>query len=258
MAEEEKRGGGVLQRLVLWLVIAALLGTVWFLASERNQRHFRTVAENGQLVIERGRFFPMGTAPSGEKTYAPVPLPQGERPPAEMEFDDQNALDRYLFGALAAWAKEATKKGDMHAAAAFVDRASQLPGLTASQLGDLTAMKADLAWEDARADVLHAADLLEAAARKLKLVESMNGTHAFEASLEIVGLHAVAAGLRSATPGATKPPPAPAPPPAATAPASAAKAPAPAPSSAAKAPAPAPSPAAKAPAPAPSPAPPAK
>ncbi|MGH2904911.1 MAG: hypothetical protein ACRDK7_15215, partial [Solirubrobacteraceae bacterium] len=85
-----KSGGGGLRAVVLWLVIAALLAAVWWLASERNERHFRVSAENGQVLIERGRFFPIGTAASSDKIYAPIAVPAGEKAPVEMEFDDQN------------------------------------------------------------------------------------------------------------------------------------------------------------------------
>lgn len=211
MADEAKRGGGGLQRLVLWFVIAALLGTVWFLASERNERHYRVAPESGQLVIERGRFFPMGTVAAGDKIYAPLPLAAGEKPPPEQEFDDQNAVDRYLFGQMAEWAKAAAKKGDTHAAAGFVDRASQLPGLTGAQVAELVAMKAGLAWDDAAAEVQQAASLLDAAVQNLQTVTAVKGPHASAAQQEADRLHRVAQELR----GKSQPPPqAPAPTPA--------------------------------------------
>ena len=214
MADEVKRGGGGLQRLVLWLVIAALLGTVWFLASERNERHFRVAAENGQLIIERGRFFPMGTAASTDKIYAPLPIAAGEKPPPELEFDDQNSLDRYLFGLLQEWAKAAAKKGDTHTAAGFVERASQLPGLTFAQVSDLAAMKADLSWDDAAAAVQQAAVLLDSAVQNLAMVAAGKGPRALPAQQEADRLRGVASQLRSAAPKAPLPPQAPAPPPA--------------------------------------------
>jgi hypothetical protein len=203
MAEEAKpRGGGALQRLVLWVVIVLLLGTVWILASERNERHFRTVAENGRLVIERGRFFPTGTTPSSDTVYAPLDLPDGGKPPGEMEFDEQNELDRYLFGAIQSWAKEAAARNDTHTAGRLVERASALPGLTGSQIAELTAMKAELAWEDAQAGARQAAALLDAAVRNLQMVGAGKGIHAFEAQQEAERLHALAESLRSPPPTA--------------------------------------------------------
>jgi hypothetical protein len=203
MAEEAKpRGGGVLQRLVLWLVIVLLLGTVWILASERNERHYRTVSENGRLVIERGRFFPTGTAPSNDTVYAPLDLPDGGKASGEMEFDEQNELDRYLFGVIESWAKEAVAKNDTHTAAKLVDRASALPGLTGAQVAQLTAMKAELAWDDAQASAHQAAVLLDAAVRNLQMVGAGKSVHAFEAQQEAERLHALAESLRGPPPAA--------------------------------------------------------
>jgi len=184
MAEQAARRGGAFQRLVLWLLILALLAAVGWLASERNQHRFRVAAQGSLLVIERGRFFPTGTAPlpPTDKAYGPVPVPTGEKPPADTEFDDQNALDRWLFDLLGSWARNAGKKGDGRTAAALVDRASALPGLTGAQIAELNALRADLAWDDAQTDIATAAQLVEGARRKLEAVRQGNGAHAADAS----------------------------------------------------------------------------
>ena len=184
MAEQAPRRGGAFQRLLLWLVILALLGAVGWLASERNQHRFRVAAQGSLLVIERGRFFPTGTAPlpATDKAYGPIPLPAGEKPPPDTEFDDQNALDRWLFDLLGNWARNAGKKGDGRTAAALVDRASALPGLTGAQIAELNGLRADLAWDDAQTDIATAAQLVEGARRKLDAVRQGNGAHAADAS----------------------------------------------------------------------------
>lgn len=184
MAEQAARRGGAFQRLVLWLLILALLAAVGWLASERNQHRFRVAAQGSLLVIERGRFFPTGTAPlpPTDKAYGPIPVPAGEKPPADTEFDDQNALDRWLFDLLGNWARNAGKKGDGRTAAALVDRASALPGLTGAQIAELNALRADLAWDDAQTDIATAAQLVEGARRKLEAVRQGNGAHAADAS----------------------------------------------------------------------------
>jgi len=184
MAEQAARRGGAFQRLVLWLLILALLAAVGWLASERNQHRFRVAAQGSLLVIERGRFFPTGTAPlpPTDKAYGPVPVPAGEKPPADTEFDDQNALDRWLFDLLGSWARNAGKKGDGRTAAVLVDRASALPGLTGAQIAELNALRADLAWDDAQTDIATAAQLVEGARRKLEAVRQGNGAHAADAS----------------------------------------------------------------------------
>jgi len=200
MADEAPKSGGGLRGVILWLVVALLLATVWWLASERNERRYHAVAQGQQLVIERGRFFPTGTSALGEgdKLYAPVTVPKDEKTPPEMEFDDQNGLDRWLFDVLSGWAKDEAKKNDSKAAGMLVERAAALPGLTGNQVGELTALQAELAWDQAQADQEQAAALLDDAARKLSLVQSKNGAHAVEAGQRIPLLQDAAKNLRTA------------------------------------------------------------
>jgi hypothetical protein len=182
MAEEQQRKtGGGLQRLVLWALIAGLLAVVWWLASERNQRHFHLAAQNGSVVIERGRYFPTGTAQSDEKFYQPIPIPPAEKAPGEQEFDDQNTLDRFLFDLLTQWAQDLAKKGDTHGAAEMVTRASQLPGITYAQSQALQGLSADLSWDDAQTDLKAAASSIESARRKLQAVQAGKGSRALDA-----------------------------------------------------------------------------
>jgi hypothetical protein len=196
-----KTSGGGFSRFVLWLLIAVLLAAVWYLASERNQRRFHVVAQNGAVIIERGRFFPTGTAPSRDKAYGPVAIPNGEKAPGELDFDDQNALDRYLFDLLATWVRSLSKKGDTHAAAALVERASGLPGLTGAQVQQLGALSADLSWDDAQTDLASAVQLLGGVRRKLAAVQAGKGSHTLEAAALDQGLQ----GVQRLLEGLTKP-----------------------------------------------------
>ncbi len=182
-ATTTRRGGGF-QRFVLWLVIIGLLGVVFWLASERNEHRFRIISQGNALVIERGRFFPTGSAPvpPTDKVYGPLPVPAGEKVPADVEFDGQNSLDRFMFDLLSAWARNAGKRSDNKSAAALVDRASALPGLTGAQVAELNGLRADLSWDDAQGDLANAAGLVEAARRKLEAVRQGNGAHAADAA----------------------------------------------------------------------------
>jgi hypothetical protein len=190
MAEAKAATGGF-SRLVLWLLILVLLVAVWYLASERNQRHFHVIAQNGSVVIERGRFFPTGTGAPDEKAYQPIPVPAGEKAPGEMEFDDQNSLDRFLFDLVSSWAQGLAKKNDTHGAAALVDRLGQLPGLTGAQVQQLNAMSADLSWDDAHTDLAAALKSLDEARRKLAAVQAGKGSHAVEATALDLSLQTV-------------------------------------------------------------------
>ncbi len=186
-----KSSGGALQRLVLWLVIAALVVVVWWLASERNQRHFHVVAQGNELVIERGRFFPTGTAASTEPMYKPIAIPAGEKAPGEREFEDQTEMDRFLFDILAGWAKGQQKKGDTQAASALVDRAAQLPGLTGAQMGQLHSLQASLNYATARDELQQALKLIGSARARLQSVKDAGGEHSVEAAQNLQKLQQV-------------------------------------------------------------------
>src|SRR6266851_2920909 len=117
MAEAQaQRRGGVLSRLVLWLLVLCLLAAVWWLASERNQRRFAWRPDESVLTISKGRFFPLGMAnlapddPQFGKIYGPLPIPQGTKV-SEQEFEDQTELDRALFDLVVPWARAGAQEG---------------------------------------------------------------------------------------------------------------------------------------------------
>ena len=202
------RAGGGFQRLVLWVLILCLLGVVWWLASERNERHFRLASESGFLVVERGRFFPMGTSriaaadPTWGKAYGPLQLPAGAKV-GDAEYDDQAALDRALFNQLLPWARDAAKKSDAATAQALAERASLLPGLSAQQQAQLNGLRGELAYSEARDELTQAARLLLSARRKLELVRDAAGDHALEAGPLAAQLAAMVDQLAAAGEGRT-------------------------------------------------------
>ena len=61
-AAQDKGGGG---SKLAWLLVLALLGAVWWLASERNARKFTYEVKGGELLIAKGRYFPTATASIG-------------------------------------------------------------------------------------------------------------------------------------------------------------------------------------------------
>jgi len=183
-ATAQKSGSG--SRALLWLLILALLGVVWWLASERNARKFTLASRGSALVVSRGRYFPTGTGTIGAddplgKLYAGIALPAGSKAIAETEYDEQSELDRALYDLLSANAHALAKKSDPAAygeADALARRLSLLPGLTAEELADLGALRAELAFWSAGADVQSALTALASARRKLEQVRANGGEHA--------------------------------------------------------------------------------
>ena len=167
MAEDATRTRRGLPKAVLWLLVFGLLGAVWWLASERNLRRFSWAPDGSVLAISKGRFFPIGMAriapddPQLGRVYGPIPLPQGAKV-AEQEFEDQTSLDRAIFDTIVPWARADVQKGDeasIAQATQLLDRASFLPGLTADQHQQLSALRGELSFTAARQDLLQAAKL---------------------------------------------------------------------------------------------------
>jgi hypothetical protein len=206
---EARRGGGGLSKFVLWLAVLALLAAVWWLASERNQRRFSWAVDGGNLVISKGRFFPIGAGVIASddakwgKIYGPIPIPPGAKA-SEQEFEDQTALDRALFDQIVPWAKADLKTGDAAAvtrAGALVDRADSLPGLTAGQHQELAALRGELSFTAAKDELARASKLVLDARRKLEAVRETGGDHALEAAPLVRELEGVQDALEEASQG---------------------------------------------------------
>jgi hypothetical protein len=277
MAEAAQPGGG--SKLV-WVLVVALLGAVWWLASERNARKFTYEVRGGELVVSKGRYFPTGTGALGPgdplgKVYAGIAPPAGTKPILETEFDDQVSLDRALYDLITGWARGVAQKKDaagQQQAEELVTRLTGLSGLTPAQLTDLQALRAELGWWSAGRDLEGAVKQLAIARRKLEEVRRGDVEHAAQAGAMLAPLDAVALQLTELAagrggsaaapaaqlaPGNTLPAAAVAPAPGAApaaAPAAPVAAPAPAAPPANAAPAAAPAPRAAAPAAAPAPA----
>ncbi|HWE24329.1 MAG TPA: hypothetical protein VG496_10365 [Myxococcales bacterium] len=213
MADSEKRASRGFPKPLLWLLVLGLLAAVWWLASERNLHRFSWAQDGPVLVISKGRFFPIGMAriapddPQLGKIYGPIPLPQGTKV-NEQEFDDQTSLDRALFDTVLPWARAGVQKGDepsISAANQLLDRGNLLPGLTAEEHQQLAALRSDLSFTAAKAELLQAAKLVLSARRKLQTVEESGGEHALEAGPMLRGLEGIQGLLEDA--GQVKPPP---------------------------------------------------
>jgi len=213
MAEDATRTRRGLPKAVLWLLVFALLGAVWWLASERNLRRFSWAPDGSVLAISKGRFFPIGMAriapddPQLGRVYGPIPLPQGAKI-AEQEFEDQTSLDRAIFDTIVPWARADVQKGDeasIAQATQLLDRASFLPGLTADQHQQLSALRGELSFTAARQDLLQAAKLVSSARRKLQAVEEGGGEHALDAVPMLRGLEGIQGLLEDAAQPKTQP-----------------------------------------------------
>jgi hypothetical protein len=221
--------GAAAKTLLAWVVILGLAALVGYLFSERNARTWSLGAEDGRLVVKKGLFFPVGRSdyhasdPTLAKVYAPLVPPPGKPLPEERSFLDQADLDRELYELLAAWSREDVSSGDptrLERGMGYMERALELPALSASQRDALAALRAESGYYEARRLLEKARAELSEAAEKLRLTAGSSSPHAPDAQslLKELGpaIDATSAAARAA--GPLRPsdaggPPAPAPPP---------------------------------------------
>jgi len=181
--------GAAARSLLAWVVILVLLGAVAYLVSERNARTWSLTPEEGRLVVKKGLFFPAGrtefktTDPVLAKVYAPLVPPQGKAPPGEKTFDDQDGLDRELYELLSGWARDDIASGDpsrLERGLGFLERAMELPALSASQRDSLAALRAESGYYEARRLLEKARAELAEAAEKLRLTAGSRSPHALD------------------------------------------------------------------------------
>lgn len=221
-----RSAGVAIKSLLAWLLVLCLLAVVTWLVSERNSRMWALAPEEGRLVVKRGLFLPFGsrdyrpTDPALAKVYGPVVPPPGKALPPRREFLDESDLDRALYDLLAAWAREDVSSGDparLERGLGYLERAMDLPAISAAQRESLAALQAESGYYEARRLLERARAELTEAARKLRTAASSRSPRAedAEALLRQLGpaLEATAAAARAAGPSAqpaaavAKPPP---------------------------------------------------
>jgi hypothetical protein len=223
MAESGRSEAGSAARgLLAWVAILALVVALGWLVSERNAHTWALVPDEGRLVVKKGLFLPLGSQefkssdPALARVYGPLVPPQGKALPEERTFGEQSELDRALYDLLAAWAREDVASADpprLERGLGYLERALDLPGLSATQREDLAALRAESGYHEARRLLEKARAELTEAAEKLRLTASSRSPRAGDAQslLHELGpaLDATAAASRAAVvAGAAAPRPA--------------------------------------------------
>jgi hypothetical protein len=165
VAQDSKGWGRLLARVFITFLFCSLIGVIGYLMSDINATRFRLRQEGSQLLVERGKFLPMGfesfkpEVEALEDAYKTIALPKGTSSFEDEVFQDRADLDRALFTLLAGFARKglsSTEPGELRAAAQYIGRCDHLPGLSEQQRVDLRTLRADLAFR--RGQVL-AADI---------------------------------------------------------------------------------------------------
>lgn len=176
-------------KLLLTVLVLGLFGSVLVLLSQLNSRTFWLEAQGGKLVVLKGRMFPSGTEPyhpadpTLAEAYAPLDLHglaaahlTGRR------FHEREELDRALFEMLQALARpriDSEEPKVLEEGLYYLRRADRLSGLSEEQRLSLKAMKAEVAFyqargklEEAQRLVTEALGLLRAAAQSKRHAKS--------------------------------------------------------------------------------------
>lgn len=153
--------GSIKRAMLAFLITVMMLGLVFvvgYLLSDINTRHYRFAINGDTLVIERGRFFPVGFVPYVpddemlRAAYAPVVVPRGEPIEVGVVFAERSEIDRALFARLSAWARQRLLAQDaptLEMGVLYVKRLEILPSLSEGQRSELRGMRADAALRQA-------------------------------------------------------------------------------------------------------------
>nr|WP_245920156.1 IF-2 protein [Melittangium boletus] len=194
-----RRAASAFTRLLVFLLVLGLGGAVAFLLSQLNARTFSLAQENGQLVVMKGRMLPMGALPyrPGDArqadAYAPLSVEgQDVSGLLTQKFTERDELDRALFPLLERLAGSKVLSDDpalLDKGLYYLRRAELLSGLTDEQRRSLAAMKADVAFFQAKQKLEEARRGVSEAMNQLKLAaESRNrNTHLANQFLSTVG-----------------------------------------------------------------------
>lgn len=178
-------------KLMVTLIVLGLATLVVYLVSDLNRRHYRLAAHAGNLVVERGRFFPVGfelylpDTPLLREAYAPIPVPPDEVLAPTGTFEDRGDVDRALFGLISGWARgrlEADDSVTSDLAATYVKRLEVLPGLSEDQRAELRGMRAELAYRRGSQLAISVAATLRRAQEAFRQAMTLGSRHSTEAA----------------------------------------------------------------------------
>lgn len=203
------RGGGfgrALKNLLLFLLFLGLAFGLLYLVAERNARRYFLVPEDGNLVVKRGIFFPIGQKPylpddpTLAKAYAPIPLPASGTKIKQQAFAERSDLDRSLFDTLLGWSKTRIHSGDpktLELGIKYLGRAEKLPTYTDKQRQALEELQGEVAYYEAKRRLRQSVESLEDVVKKLARARDSGSARAGESKALLGAIEAHIAALRS-------------------------------------------------------------
>ncbi len=203
-----RRTTSALTRFVVVLLILGLCGAVVFLILQVNARTFRVEVVNDNLVVTKGRLFPLGAEPyrpadpSLKETYGPIPL-EGTSVGnlADQHFNDRDDLDRAVFEVLSRLASNRINSDDpqvLERGVYYLRRAEKLSGLSDDQRLVLRGMQSEVAYYVARNKLDDARRTVAEALTQLKIAAGVQNRHARSATEMISEVEPAATALEEA------------------------------------------------------------
>jgi hypothetical protein len=142
-------------RLIVFLTIISLAALVAYLLSKENTRTFSLHIVDDMLVINKGKFLPIGSSPwnTEDEAYAKLPL-EGFKPQnTETSKYKREELDQALFPILESLAKPRILSEDsanQERGIYYLSRAELLAGLTKEQQNALKTLRAEASFYRAK------------------------------------------------------------------------------------------------------------
>jgi hypothetical protein len=203
-----RRAGRAFTRLVVTLVVLALLGVVGLLLSQLNARTFTLQAQDGKLLVMKGRMLPLGSEPYRPSdpvlaaSYAPIDLLGGGAAGLDgARFEERDALDRALFQFLEGLARPRLVSDDpaiLQQGLVALARMQKLGGITDEQRRTLRSLESEVAFFQARTRLDQARREIAEALTQLRLAAESGGRHARPAHRMLSAVEPAATALEEA------------------------------------------------------------
>ena len=148
-----------LSKTATGLLILALIGAVLYLLSDRNARTYFIVPVDGNLVVKKGRFLPIGEAslqsldPILATAYAPIKIPKFAAQQSKESFSERADLDQALAERLISWSGtlvERDNSASVREAVVLLERVALLPVTTMQQKTNLEELYREVAFFQGR------------------------------------------------------------------------------------------------------------
>lgn len=208
-----KKRGGIgrkLWNILIVVIILGLAGTIGYLLSERNARTYFLVPQSAELVVKKGRFWPIGAQdyrPDDADLaaqYANLPVPSFASTVPRSQFLERADLDLALGDYMLDWSEALVRAGTRESAASaiyYLNRLRKVPVTTPVQKSRAEELSRQVAFYQGRADLDDALEKLESARKRFEHASKAPGPNAVTSRAAIESIDQDVASLKSTIDG---------------------------------------------------------